>query len=387
MMNSDARLGAYYFPGWHPDVRTSHWHGSQWTEWELVKNARPRYAGHRQPKVPLLGYGDESDVVEISSQARLAYEYDIDHFIFDWYWYDGKPFLNGAIDAFVQEIQPIDFAIMWANHDWLNIHPASAAHYPVTLERGTVVAKQFDDLVDHIADRYLCQPNYLMVDGGLYFSIYEPQTLVDGLGGLPWATAAFDRMRARLNEKGLPPLHLNLVMSDRSVLPNERQAADFHAIARELRAASTTSYVWIHHIDPSGSGFPRGDYDVAADYVEDLWNRISTHQTLPYYPNVTVGWDSSPRALQTDSFEDRGYPWTGVLEGTPARFGQSLRRALEQAPESGLVSINAWNEWSEGSYLLPDAHSGYLYLEECRAAVGAYRAGIDVTSNMPHREN
>ena len=39
---------------------------------------------------------------------------------------------------------------------------------------------------------------------------------------------------------------------------------------------------------------------------------------LPYYPNVTMGWDSSPRANQKDRFADHGYPFMGkIANNTP----------------------------------------------------------------------
>ena len=52
---------AYYFPSWHRDPRNAEWFGDGWTEWELVKGATARFAGHRQPRVPALGCRDESD--------------------------------------------------------------------------------------------------------------------------------------------------------------------------------------------------------------------------------------------------------------------------------------------------------------------------------------
>ncbi len=50
---------AYYFPNWHADEQNAARHGTGWNEWQLLRDARPRFAGHRQPRVPALGYTDE----------------------------------------------------------------------------------------------------------------------------------------------------------------------------------------------------------------------------------------------------------------------------------------------------------------------------------------
>ena len=82
------QVAAYYFPNYHPDSRNNARHGRGWTEWELMKCARPRFPGHVQPKVPLWGYEDESDPMVMSRKIEAAISHGLDTFVFDWYWYD-----------------------------------------------------------------------------------------------------------------------------------------------------------------------------------------------------------------------------------------------------------------------------------------------------------
>ena len=44
-------LGCYYFPNYHTDdARNTEFHGAGWSEWEVVKQAVPRFEGHAQPR-------------------------------------------------------------------------------------------------------------------------------------------------------------------------------------------------------------------------------------------------------------------------------------------------------------------------------------------------
>lgn len=59
---------------------------------------------------------------------------------------------------------------------------------------------------------------------------------------------------------------------------------------------------------------------------------------------------------------------------TPERFQEALeltKQRLLTAPQGPrILNINAWNEWTEGSYLEPDTVHGMKYLEAIREVFG-----------------
>lgn len=112
--------------------------------------------------------------------------------------------------------------------------------------------------------------------------------------------------------------------------------------------------------------------------AEPVWEQLQSAQEVPHYPNVTVGWDSSPCTVQSETYDNRGYTWMAVLhDNTPEIFGDALKRAVEYERSSGhstkLVTINAWDGWTEGSYLLPDTVHGLGYFEACADAKDSAR--------------
>lgn len=370
-------VACYYFPNYHTgDMRNEAAKGSGWSEWELVMEARPRFEGHQQPKVPLWGYGDERDPSVMAQKIDAAADHGIDAFIFDWYYYDDGPFLNKCLDEGFLETpntNRIKFSLMWANHDWLELHPYTHGTERQLLYPGRVTPETYEKICDVVINEYFTKPNYWLIDGKPYFSVYDIQKFVENFGSLEATKAAMDDMREKAIAAGLKGVHWNLVVWGNPVLPVEKVPENVQELLNVLGFDSATSYVWIHHVALRET---KNDYNSIRDTYMAHWDKAEKEYGTPYFPNVTMGWDSSPRTDQKKDWQaNYGYPYTGIIiNNTPENFKTALQMVKDRMtahPDSPrIVNINCWNEWTEGSYLEPDVIHGMQYLEAVRDVFG-----------------
>lgn len=371
--NDSITVAAYYFPNYHTDdPRNIQTKGAGWSEWELVKAARPRFPGHDQPKVPLWGYTDEKDPKVMEQKIQAASDYGIGCFIFDWYMYNDGPFLNQFLDdGFLKakNNSKIKFALMWANHDWLDIHPYTRGAKQKLLYPGIVTPQRFEEIGDLLIKDYFTKPNYWKIDGKAYFSIYDIQRFMESFGSIEATKAAMKRLDEKAKAAGLKGIHWNMVTWGRPVLPVEKVPANIPDLLRMLGFDSATSYVWVHHV-----GLPerQTDYNWARDEYFKFWDKAKADYPVPYFPNVTMGWDPSPRCDLKSEWGNYGYPFTNTIgNNTPENFKKALQmtkdRLLADPNGPRIMNINCWNEWTEGSYLEPDAKNGFGYLEAVKS--------------------
>ncbi|OGV49815.1 MAG: hypothetical protein A2017_01010 [Lentisphaerae bacterium GWF2_44_16] len=375
---------AYYFPNWHRNRQNDKWHGKGWTEWEVLKCARPRFPGHKQPKIPLWGYEDEAGPAVMGRKIKAASSHGIDGFIFDWYWYKDGPYRNRCLEeGFLKapDLENFKFSIMWCNHEAKQVHPGSRMFPAPSLCSGEVSPDTFFKGTEHCIKHYFSHPNYMRLDGGLYFSIYHLIEMVNNLGGTESARKIFDDFRSRVKKAGLGELNLNAVgMEGRTDFPMKtsdnadgNSESNVDELVSVLGINSRSGHGW--NKQKYASSFPFSDYYEFAFKNMGNYEHLSSDYTLPFNPAVCMGWDVSPRAVQSEVYENVGYPFMPILsDNSPDEFEKVLQHAkkfmLSEKSTGNMLLINSWNEWTEGTYIEPDTEYGYAYLEAVKHVFG-----------------
>lgn len=257
---------------------------------------------------------------------------------------------------------------MWANHDWVDIHPYTKGNPQKLLYPGKVSPGRYKEICDFVVENYFTKPNYWKIDGKAYFSVYDVQKFVEGFGSIEATRLAMDEMRAKAVKAGLKGVHWNLVAWGNPILPVEKAPTNTPELIKALGFDSSTSYVWIHHVTLPET---QTDYNYVRDSYFEHWNKAIEEYGVPYFPNVTMGWDPSPRCNIDSEWEPVGYPFMNTIgNNTPENFKEALRKTKEKLlsnPDGPrILNINCWNEWTEGSYLEPDTVNGMSYLNAVR---------------------
>ena len=361
----DTYVCAYIWPSCHDDSLAHRWLWEKGIgEWEVIQQGDPRYPGHYQPRQPLWGYEMDDDPVVVEKWIRTALKYGVNTFIYDWYWYsteDGYsgPYLESALDeGFLKapSHKKMNFYIMWANHDvkynYWNYHKWGDRED--RLFNPDVDWSQFKQVVSRIISQYFHEPGYVKIDGCPVLGIFSVDNFVRSFGSLDEAARAMDYFREEVRKAGFPGLHVQ-----------EMHGGGFHLNeAVKARLTERMARLGINSQALYNMGGFHPDYlrhGQEALAIRQEWDEAFD---VPVFPCVSIGWDDTPR------FPAKGADKTTCFHQTPQAFAGFLKEALayvdSHPDQPRFMMINAWNEWVEGSYLLPDRYYGFGYLQAVR---------------------
>ena len=365
---------AWYFPNWHVDPLNEKWHGTGWTEWEVTKCARPRFEGHIQPKVPVWGYESESDPEVFAKKIKAAKDYGFDGFIFDYYHFkDLGPYRRECLErGFLgaENSHQAEFGIMWCNHDPIYVHPAQYRHDGVELASGDADSEFFHEITDYCIKNYFPKENYIKVNGKAYFGIWNISKLIDNFGSPENLAKELADFRRRAKDAGFDLYITACKVNMPHYEANDKEA--FNSTAKLLGIDSIFTYSWVN---PEPEIWPTVEYSEVRKLNAELYYKDSEFSEIPHEITISVGWDCSPRTVQSDMYEDTGYPYTPINVGdTPEEIELAFASARDFAESDhftgNFITVATWNEWTEGNYMEPDETYGYGYLEAFKRIFG-----------------
>ena len=370
---------AIYFPSWHPDRHYEQWYGKGFCEWELIKTTRPLFPGHRQPLEPVWGYFDESDPVWMAKQIDLAADNGITGFMFDWYWYEGDQFLEKPLnEAFLHapNRNRLKFCLMWANHTWgmwpamddglrpMNGNVNQSSKIFLTIRHSE---QDLRDVMAYCCDKYFSCENYWKIDGKPVFSVFSTGSLFKYIE----PRDAVRIMNEVAKKHGFPGIYtlMNIgCCNDNEYycgwgrIPKIRDNGFDAVFAYNSGLRSDFEKT----VAPDQ---PTLDYSFMMENQRYCWERIA-EQGMPFFPSVTLGNDVSPRwsrqLTYPWNYKEMGY-YPITVNNTPGRIAELLRQALSMKTDA--VIINAWNEWTEGMYLIPEKHIGSMMLDTIKTVL------------------
>jgi hypothetical protein len=259
---------------------------------------------------------------------------------------EGRRLLESPLQQFLALDHDFGFCINWANESWSRRWDGSDQE--VLMAQNHSLAADiafFKEALPLFRD-----PRYLTVGG-------KPLLLVYRVPALSQPREVFARWREMAVEAGWPGVHIAMVESFG------------HRDPVEWTCDSSVQFP-PHNVrdllEPPIEGLRPGFRGKVFDYTQVVAHALAEPEVRHRrYPGLMLAWDNSARR------GDDAHIYSGFEPGTfELWLEHSARHTEAQFPEGErYVFINAWNEWSEGSYLEPDYHWGRAALEAVRAVV------------------
>ena len=372
---STVKLIAMYFPQLHAIPENDAWWGEGFTDWVNVKRGESLFDGHHQPRVPLDdNYYDQSKLDTLRWQVDLAKKYGIYGFCHYHYWFDGAQLLETPTNLMLDN-KDIDmpFCLSWANETWSKRWDGRDHHilikqtHPPEEESWS---KHFDYLIKAWTDE-----REIKIDDKPAFIIYRPHRIhmIDQM---------LEFWQQKAKEHGLNGLYF--IFQKQYEHPSKEclksfdaifQFQPFESIYSTGRQGGSNSKAIIRRFIDRLPQFVQSivwslwtsrQHNLTFHNYDEVWEEVLKlrHEPgLKTYSGAFVDWDNTAR------YGKRATIFKGASPDAFYYWFKKLVNYVSERPENEqYIFLNAWNEWSEGTYLEPDTKHGYKYLEAIKHA-------------------
>ncbi len=362
---------AMYLPQYHRIPENDLWWGNGYTDWKAVKEAKPLFSGHEQPKIPRKKeYYDLSNLEAIRNQVQMANDYEVYGFGIYHYWFSSKQVLLDTPTRLLSQNKDINthFFLMWDNGSWkrtwsnVKFSNSWAPLYENNNDGPEILAeliygdeeeweKHFNYLLPFFEDE-----RYIKIDDKPLFGIFNQDNDSETLKKM------FEYWNKLAKENGLNGV---------AILGKENIYGKTVADYQFNYEPSTHGWV--------GKNCVQRAFNKAKDKLliktgrlrkykyDDIWKKIikDFSEDKAYLPGAFVKYDDTPR---------RGKKSSIVVGESPKLFEYYMKKLLLKCNDSKkeYLFLTAWNEWGEGAYLEPDEVNGFQYLESLKRALSNF---------------
>ena len=368
-----------YLPQYHSIPENDKFWGKGFTDWVTVRNAKPLYDGHSQPKVPLnKNYYDLSLKENISWQVDLATKYGIDGFAIYHYWFNNETNLLTKPSEIIYENKNIDilYFFAWDNNNWKrswsnvegndwapsmdnqnankSVGPQILIPYILGNERDWKM--HYDYLLPYFRDS-----RYVKKDNKPVFVIWTHSIEIDKMARY-WDNLA--------KKDGFAGVYFVYQYKEKGILNTPTVYNGCNSFRYEPQFSGWARKTFVEKLERkllTFLGIKRKEGLKIYDY-DKIWETIlhDAQSNTGSTPNHIVGaftsYDDTPR---------RGIVRGKVVSGSsPEKFQKYLSQLIKitRKQNKPFIFLTAWNEWGEGAYLEPDEENGYKYLEAVKRA-------------------
>ena len=366
-----------YLPQFHTIPENDKWWGKGFTEWVNVKNAKPLFEGHNQPRVPLNNnYYDLSDVETLRWQCKLAKEYGIYGFCMYHYWFSGKVLLHKPMELLLSHPEiDIKYCISWANGEWRDTWKHKDQKQTKILifddyDNEKLWVDHFHYMLPFFKDsRYMCEDGkpllvsyapHLIPKLNKMLKLWNEMSKNEGFAGLTYiyqsAASNFDQSWDRSLFTYGVEMNPGFAKGIDSANSNRLKYTLIRIIGKIKRKFNIKRSLYIS----------RSESVVKHENYDDVWQKILSlrpRKGEKIIPCAFTDWDNTPR------FRMNGSVYDSVTIKKFYHYFSLLCENAKKYYKSDKIFIFAWNEWAEGGYLEPDNLYGYGFLEAIKRAL------------------
>ncbi len=345
------RVIAFYLPQYHEIKENNEWWGKGFTEWTNVKSGKALYKDHYQPKIP---YNDNYYcLLEKETQkwqAELALKNGIYGFCYYHYWFNGKLLLEKPMENMLKDPDiNIKFCISWANEPWTKTWTGKEKEVIMPQSYGGI--EEWENHLQYLLP-FFKDGRYILKDNKPVFLLYRAENIVN-------CSEMITYWERRLKEQGFSGIYIieTLTGWQKKEKINNSSAIvamePMHCFARDLSFMERAKHALIKRLKL----YYLHIYNIYS--YDKVWKKIVKkliRSKKDVYYGAFMNWDNTARKGK-NAIVVKGF----TLDKFEKYFALIYKRSLMENKD--FLFFNAWNEWSEGTYLEPDNKYGHDYLK------------------------